>query len=106
MQKSVRSEYLRQLARNLNILEGLTSNLGNTVEVHELELNRLGYDITLFTHVRNRIGERQDYLYHFMVKNLGNGRIQLTKTEEKFDHHPIFYRRWEKEFPEGLSVGG
>jgi hypothetical protein len=105
MQKSVRSEYQRQLARNLSILEGLTSNIGNIVEVHELELNRLGYDITLFTHVRQTEGVRHEYLHHFRVKDIGYGRIQVIKTESKFDHHPIFYKRWEIDYPEGMSFG-
>jgi hypothetical protein len=104
--KSRLNELKERLRRNLVVLEGVVGRKGKKVELHRQALFKKGFDFQGFTSAyqkgRKLIFELGNYFFNF----LSNGKVYVERVGELSENMPVFFRRWEIDFPDGKIVGG
>ena len=97
-------ELQKRLNRNLIILEGTLGTEHNAMIVHKNALFKHGFD--LFGHTSSSISENKIYYelenYRYCIEE--DGKVHVWRLGELSEYMPVFFRRWQIDFPDDLVV--
>jgi hypothetical protein len=104
--KSRLNELKERLRRNLIVLEGVVGRNGKKVEIHRNALFIKGFDFHGFTSAYRKSKKLFFELGNYIFSFLTNGKVYVERVGELSENMPVFFRRWEIDFPDGKNVGG
>jgi hypothetical protein len=99
-------EQEKRLKRNFLILEGALGRTGKKAMVHRNKLFRYGFDIKACTTVTLKNNKLIYELGNYKFSFLNNGIVFIQRIKSLSCFMPVFFRRWELEFPPELEVIG
>jgi hypothetical protein len=93
------TEVNRRLIRNLTILEGIMQFDGNYLQLHQITLEKHGFNFESITGVQ-MIGSKIVYeCYHFTYSVDRDRMVHIRRIQKSEGNIPGFYERWRIEFP-------
>lgn len=102
--KGIRSETMKTLMKNYQILEGLLGEKGQKVEVSRTQLAREGFQFDHATHVR-QAGKRLRYrIFNREYEFVNTTKVRIFRNDEERAVSPFLFLRWERKYtPELLA---
>jgi len=104
--KSHFGEQQKRLCRNFLVLEGVLGPKGKQAIIHRNELFRFGFDLKSVTTSFRKNKKICFEVGNFMFSFLNNGLILIKRIKALSYVVPVFFRRWEIEFPHDLKLVG
>ncbi|MBU2018387.1 MAG: hypothetical protein KJ941_01965 [Bacteroidetes bacterium] len=98
--KPMTTEVNRRLIRNLTILEGIMQFNGNYMQVHQISLEKHGFNFESITGVQLDRSKIIYECYHFTYTLTKDRMVHIRRIKKSEGNVPGFYERWRIEFPE------
>lgn len=94
-----KDKYNTRIKRNYVILKGILSSNSCSAIINKNKLFKLGFDLSYFLVKKKQHGKYIKKIKEFEFVDIGNGKIQVTRTKKGSPYFKEFINRWERECP-------
>ena len=101
--KTIASETMKVLAKNIIILEGIMGEEKNSCLIDKLALERLGFRFNYVTDIGQKYGVNYYGVFSFNYRFVKNKRVEITIDRKRSPISPFIFKRWSREISE-ISV--
>jgi predicted nucleic acid-binding Zn ribbon protein len=98
--KTIASETMKVLAKNIVILEGVMGEEKNSCLIDTLALERLGFRFNYITDVGQKYGITNYSVFGFNYRFVKNKRVEITIDRKRSPISPFIFKRWSREISE------
>jgi len=99
-------ELKERLRRNLVILDGVLGRNGKKVEIHRNILFKKGFDLKACTSAFRQSKKLFFEIGNYIFSYIEEGKIRIERLASLSEDMPVFFRRWEIDFPPGEELVG
>lgn len=101
--KTIQSETMKILTKNVVILSGILGREQNACIVDKLALEKWGFHFNYVSDAENKNGIIHYGVFHFTYRFVHNKRVLITIDKERHPVSPFIFKRWSREIPEAFA---
>ncbi len=102
--KTISSETIKILAKNVVILEGIMGEEKDSCIIDQLALERLGFRFGFITNIDDKYGIMRYEVFAFSYRFIKKRRIEITVDRKRSEASPFIFKRWSREIAETVPI--
>jgi hypothetical protein len=102
--KTISSETIKILAKNITILEGIMGEDKNSCVIDQLALERLGFRFGYITNINGKYGIMRYDVFAFSYRFIKKRRVEITVDRKRSPVSPFIFKRWSREIVETVLI--
>lgn len=102
--KTISSETIKILAKNIVILEGIMGEGKDSCVIDQLALERLGFRFGYITNITEKYSIIRYEVFGFSYRFVKKRRIEITVDRKRSEVSPFIFKRWSREITETALI--